>query len=86
MAGIGASRKTQAGSARIATRVALVANARSGSSDSELCTECLSSFGAVVKRFDIDEIGAAVASGVHRVVVAGGDGSIARVAAAAGAA
>jgi diacylglycerol kinase family enzyme len=39
-----------------------------------------------VKRFDIEEIDEAIASGVDRVVVAGGDGSIAPVAAAAGAA
>jgi diacylglycerol kinase family enzyme len=65
--------------------VALVANQRSGSSDPELCAKCLRSFGARVRRFDIDEIGAAVGSGADRVAVAGGDGSIAPVAAAAGA-
>jgi len=66
--------------------VALVANERSGSSDPERCAECLRSFGAEVSRFDIEQIDEAVASGVDRVVVAGGDGSIAPVAAAAGAA
>ena len=68
------------------TTVALVANERSGSSDPERCAECLRSFGAKVNRFDIGEISEAVVSGVERVVVAGGDGSIAPVAAAAGAA
>jgi diacylglycerol kinase (ATP) len=66
--------------------VALVANEDSGSSDPERCAECLRSFGAQVRRFDIGEIEEAVVSGVDRVVVAGGDGSIAPVAAAAGAA
>jgi diacylglycerol kinase (ATP) len=86
MAGTGASGKTQAGSARVATKVALVANERSGASDPALCAERLASFGAEVSRFGIDEVDAAVAGGADRVVVAGGDGSIAPVAAAAGAA
>jgi diacylglycerol kinase (ATP) len=68
------------------TTVALVANERSGSSAPERCAECLRSFGAGVRRFDIEEIDEAVVSGVDRVVVAGGDGSIAPVAVAAGAA
>jgi diacylglycerol kinase (ATP) len=68
------------------TTVALVANERSGSSAPERCAECLGSFGASVRRFDIEQIDEAVVSGVDRVVVAGGDGSIAPVAAAAGAA
>jgi diacylglycerol kinase (ATP) len=66
--------------------VALVANEDSGSSDPERCAECLRSFGAQVRRFRIGEIEEAIVSGVDRVVVAGGDGSIAPVAAAAGAA
>ena len=86
MARAGASGKTQEKRARATTTVALVANERSGSSDPERCAECLRSFGAKVRRFDIDQIGEAVVSGVRRVVVAGGDGSIAPVAAAAGAA
>jgi diacylglycerol kinase (ATP) len=86
MAGTGASGKTKAGAARTVTTVALVANERSGSSDPARCAEWLSSYGAQVKRFDIDAIDEAVGSGVDRVVVAGGDGSIAPVAAAAGAA
>jgi len=64
----------------------LVANEDSGSSDPERCADCLRSFGADVRHFDIEEIQEAVVSGVNRVVVAGGDGSIAPVAAAAGAA
>ena len=84
MAGSEASGKTQAGSAQVATHVALVANERSGASDPALCAEQLASFGAEVKRFGIEEVDAAVESGVDRIVVAGGDGSIAPVAAAAG--
>jgi diacylglycerol kinase family enzyme len=68
----------------VATRVALVANERAGTSDPGLCAERLASFGAEVQRFDVDEVEAAVASGADRLVVAGGDGSIAPVAAAAG--
>jgi diacylglycerol kinase (ATP) len=84
MARTEASRKTPAGSARPATTIALVANERSGASDPGRCAEHLASFGAEVMRFDIDELDAAVACGADRVVVAGGDGSIAPVAAAAG--
>jgi diacylglycerol kinase (ATP) len=86
MARAGASGKTQGEFARATTTVALVANERSGSSDPERCADCLRSFGAGVRRFEIDEIGEAVVSGVDRVVVAGGDGSIAPVAAVAGSA
>jgi diacylglycerol kinase (ATP) len=63
-----------------------VANENSGATTPALCAERLSSFGAEVRRFDIDELEDAVACGADRVVVAGGDGSIAPVAAAAGAA
>jgi diacylglycerol kinase (ATP) len=86
MAGTEASGKTQDGVAGSATTVALVANERSGGSDPGLCAERLRSFGAEVKRFALDELDDAVACGADRVVVAGGDGSIAPVAAAAGAA
>ena len=86
MARAGASGKTQGQPAQATATVALVANERSGSSDPERCAECLRSCGAKVRRFDIEEIGDAIVSGVDRVVVAGGDGSIAPVAAAAGAA
>jgi diacylglycerol kinase (ATP) len=86
MARAGASGKTRGDVARAATTVALVANEHSGPSNPALCAERLRSFGAEVKRFDIDELEGAVAYGADRVVVAGGDGSIAPVAAAAGAA
>ena len=66
--------------------LALVANERSGASNPALCAERLRSFGAEVRRFDIEELEEAVACGADRIVVAGGDGSIASVAAAAGAA
>jgi YegS/Rv2252/BmrU family lipid kinase len=61
-----------------------VANERSGTSNPALCAERLASFGAEVSRFGIEDVEAAVGSGAERVVVAGGDGSIAPVAAAAG--
>ena len=64
--------------------VALVANERSGASDPARCAEQLGMFGAEVRRFGMDELEDAVACGADRVVVAGGDGSIAPVAAAAG--
>src|SRR5215217_697014 len=86
MARARASGKTQEQPARATATVALVANQRAGSNDPERCAECLRSYGATVKRFAIQEIEEAVVSGVDRVVVAGGDGSIAGVAAAAGAA
>ena len=86
MAGTGASGKTQEDVAGAATAVALVANERSGTSNPALCAERLRAFGAEVRLFDIDELDAAVGWGADRVVVAGGDGSIAPVAAAAGAA
>jgi diacylglycerol kinase (ATP) len=86
MARAGASGKTHDQPPHATATVALVANERSGSSDPARCAECLRSFGAKVRRFDIEEIEQAVVAGVERVVVAGGDGSIAPVAAAAGAA
>jgi diacylglycerol kinase (ATP) len=67
-----------------ALRVALVANAGSGSCDPDQCVEWLRTFRAEVELFAIDELEQAVASGADRLVVAGGDGSIAPVAAAAG--
>jgi YegS/Rv2252/BmrU family lipid kinase len=86
MAGSGASGKTHESVAGTAITVALVANEDSRSSNPALCAERLRSFGAEVRRFELDELDAAVARGADRVVVAGGDGSIAPVAAAAGAA
>ena len=86
MAGTGASGKTQQSPARAATTVALVANEGSGAADPARCAEQLSMLGAEVRRFGMDGLEDAVACGADRVVVAGGDGSIAPVAAAAGAA
>jgi diacylglycerol kinase (ATP) len=86
MAGTGASGKTHEDVAGAATTVALVANEGSGTGNPALCAERLRSFGAEVRLFDLGELDAAVGSGADRVVVAGGDGSIAPVAAAAGAA
>ncbi len=85
MAGTGASGKTKEDLAATTT-VALVANERSGESNPALCAERLRAFGAEVRHFDIDDLEDAVACGADRVVVAGGDGSIAPVAAAAGSA
>jgi diacylglycerol kinase (ATP) len=85
MAGTGASRKARDLARKTAT-LALVANERSGSSNPAGCAERLHAFGAEVSRFDIAELDDAVASGADRIVVAGGDGTIAPVAAAAGAA
>jgi diacylglycerol kinase (ATP) len=64
--------------------IALVANPDSRSCDPDKCAEHLRAAGARVEAFAIDEIEAAVASGPDRVAVAGGDGSIAPAAAAAG--
>jgi diacylglycerol kinase (ATP) len=84
MAGTGASGKTQSDRSRAATSIALVANDRSGSNGAALCAERLRSFGAEVRRFDVAELEHAVACGAGRLVVAGGDESIAPAAAAAG--
>ena len=86
MAGTGASGKARGDLTRATTTVALVVNERSGGTNPALCVERLRSFGGDVMRFDPDEIDDALASGAERIVVAGGDGSIAPVAAAAGAA
>jgi diacylglycerol kinase (ATP) len=66
--------------------IALVANPRSGSCDPEAIGRCLRAFGSRVEPFDVDEPERAAAAGCDRVAVAGGDGSIAPAAAAAGAA
>ena len=67
-----------------ALRVALVANAASRRCTPDVCVDRLQSLGAEVELFAIDELERAVAAGADRLVVAGGDGSIAPVAAAAG--
>lgn len=86
MAKAGASGKTHGEPARATTAVALVANERSGSSDPDACAARLEAAGARVSRFDIEQLERAVRSRPARLVVAGGDGSIAPAAAAAGAA
>lgn len=63
--------------------VALVANPESGSSSPEAFAAWLSGHGTRVASFPIDEVERAAASGVDRLVVAGGDGSLAPAAAAA---
>jgi diacylglycerol kinase (ATP) len=69
-----------------AVAIALVANPRSGSSGPVAAAERLRSLGARVELFEVGEAERAAAAGCDRVAVAGGDGSIAPVAAAAGAA
>ena len=64
--------------------IALVANPGSGSCDPEEVEAYLRAAGAEVQRFELDQAERAAASGAERVVVAGGDGSVAPVAAAAG--
>lgn len=64
--------------------VALLANPDSGSADPAGCSASLRSFGADVKRFDLHDLERVAESGAERLVVAGGDGSIAPVAALAG--
>lgn len=64
--------------------MALVANAGSRECDPRECAHGLRGFGARVQSFGIDEIESAADSGAERLVVAGGDGSIAPAAAAAG--
>jgi diacylglycerol kinase (ATP) len=84
MPGTGASRKTPDDLTQTRTTVALVANERAGSNEATRCAERLRAFGADVLHFGIAEIDEAAASGADRLVVAGGDGSIAPAAAAAG--
>ena len=74
----------QSGPPGQATSVALVANADSRACDPRACAQQLERFGARVESFGIDEIERAAAAGADRLVVAGGDGSIAPAAAAAG--
>ena len=86
MARAGASGKTHGEPARATTTVALVANEQSGSSDPELCAARLEASGAKVERFEIEQLDRAVEASPDRLVVAGGDGSIAGAAAAGAAA
>lgn len=64
--------------------VALIANPDARACDPELCAARLRELGMAVEAFGIDETESAVRAGADRVVLAGGDGSIAPVAAAAG--
>ena len=66
--------------------IALVANPDSRACDPDEVAERLRSFGAEVELFEMAEAERAARSGGDRLAVAGGDGSIAGVAAAAGAA
>lgn len=63
-----------------------MANPRSGSCDPQAVAERLRALGSHVELFDVDESERAAAAGHDRLAVAGGDGSIAPAAAAAGAA
>jgi diacylglycerol kinase (ATP) len=64
--------------------IALIANPGSRSCDPEQVAAWLSAAGAEVEMFELDDAERAAVSGADRVVVAGGDGSVAPVAAAAG--
>jgi diacylglycerol kinase (ATP) len=75
---------TQRASLGPATSIALVANPDSRGCDPALCAERLRAFGAEVELFELQEVGRAAAAGADRLAVAGGDGSIAPAAAAAG--
>jgi diacylglycerol kinase (ATP) len=66
--------------------IALVANPHSRACDPDDVAERLRSLGAEVELFDVDDAERAASSGCDRLAVAGGDGSIAPAAAAAGAA
>jgi diacylglycerol kinase (ATP) len=69
---------------RSASTLALIANPASGTCDPDEIAARLRSFGAELECFGIDEIERAVGSGADRAVLAGGDGSVAAAAAAAG--
>jgi diacylglycerol kinase (ATP) len=66
--------------------IALVANPRSRACDPDDVAARLRSLGAEVELFEVEEAERAASSGCDRLAVAGGDGSIAPAAAAAGAA
>jgi diacylglycerol kinase (ATP) len=67
-------------------KIALVANAASRSGSPDVWAERLRGLGADVELFAVDEAERAAAAGADRLAVAGGDGSVAPAAAAAGAA
>lgn len=65
--------------------IALIANPGSRSCDPDEVAAWLRAAGAEVEMFEVGEHERAAASGAERLVVAGGDGSVAPIAAAAGA-
>jgi diacylglycerol kinase (ATP) len=65
------------------SRIALIANPGSGAAGEVDAGERLAGFGFEVEQLPIEEAGAAADSGAERIVVAGGDGSIAPAALAA---
>lgn len=69
-----------------APTLALIANPGSGSGEAHEVADRLRALGAEVREFGLGEAEEAVRSGAGRLVVAGGDGSIAPAAATAGAA
>jgi diacylglycerol kinase (ATP) len=78
-------RSGRAASTETDTRtIALVANPDARACDPELCAARLAEAGVEVETFDIGQVDRAVRAGADRVALAGGDGSIAPVAAAAG--
>jgi diacylglycerol kinase (ATP) len=80
----GTGAETVRESAPPAATLALIANPASGTCDPDEIAARLRSFGAEPECFGIEQIERAVGSGADRVVIAGGDGSIAPTAAAAG--
>jgi diacylglycerol kinase (ATP) len=64
--------------------IVLIANPDARACEPELCAARLGEAGAEVEIFDIGEVDRAVRAGADRVALAGGDGSIAPVAAATG--
>jgi diacylglycerol kinase (ATP) len=64
--------------------IALIANPDARGCDPELCAARLREWGVEVEIFGIGEVDRAVGAGADRMALAGGDGSIAPVAAAAG--
>jgi diacylglycerol kinase (ATP) len=64
--------------------IALVANPGSGSGDAGRVEQLLRGGGATVRVFSLEEAGEAARSGAERLAIAGGDGSIAAAASAAG--
>ena len=65
-------------------RVALLANPRSGAGEGAEVEQLLAAAGAEVETFALDERDAAVGGSFRRIVVAGGDGSVACAAEVAG--